>query len=91
MQTAISTDRRAHIENNDLISLVLFFYTLRSVYTTSHTAQTEMCADFKSKQRGTENISQCSQSERSCTENLFREHFPGYVYENIYERALCVS
>ena len=29
---------------------------------------------------GTKNISQCSQSERSCTENLFREHFAGVVY-----------
>ena len=55
-------------------------HTLRSVYTISHTAQTEMCADFKSEQGGTENISQCSQSERSCTKNLFREHFAGVVY-----------
>ena len=46
----------------------------------SHTAQTEMCANFKSERRGTKNILQCSQSERSCTEDLFREHFPGYVY-----------
>ena len=55
-------------------------HTLRSVYTISHTAQTEMCADFKSEWRGTENISQCSQSEHSCIENLFREHFVGVVY-----------
>ena len=55
-------------------------HTLRSVYTISHTAQTEMCAHFKSERRGTENISQCSQYERSCTENLFREHFAGVVY-----------
>ena len=62
---------------------------LRSVYTIGHTAQTEMCVDFKSERRGTENISQCSQSERSCTENLFREHFAGVVYrEHIYEWAL---
>ena len=65
---------------------------LRSVYTISHTAQTEMCADFKSERRGTENISQCSQSERSCTENLFREHFAGVVYREhnmnaLFERA----
>ena len=33
--------------------------------TISHTAQTEMCADLKSERRGTENISQCSKSERS--------------------------
>ena len=39
-----------------------------------------MCADFKSERSGTENISQCSQSERSCTENLFRENFAGVVY-----------
>ena len=52
-QTTISTES-SHW--NDLISLVLFFYTLRSVYTTSHTAQTEMCADLKSERRGTENI-----------------------------------
>ena len=50
------------------------------VYIITHTAQTEMRADFKSERRGTENISQCSQSERSCTENLFREHFAGVVY-----------
>ena len=44
-----------------------------------------MCADFKSERRGTKNISQCSQSERSCIENLFREHFAGVVYrENIW-------
>ena len=55
-------------------------HTLRSVYTISHTTQTEMCADFKSERRGTENISQCSQSERLCTKNLFREHFAGVVY-----------
>ena len=39
-----------------------------------------MCANFKSERRGTENISQCSQSEHLCTENLFREHFAGVVY-----------
>ena len=59
---------------------------MRSVYTISHTAQTEMCADFKSERRGTKNISQCSQSERSCTENIL----PGSCTENIYERALRV-
>ena len=55
---------------------------------TSHIAQcihnksycAQMCADFKSERSGTENISQCSQSERSCTENLFRHHFAGVVY-----------
>ena len=71
--------RTAHVEMTSS-ALCLFFYTLRNVYTISHTAQTEMCADFKSEWRGTKNISQCSQSECSCTKNLFREHFPGYVY-----------
>ena len=55
-------------------------HVVQCIYTISHTAQTEMCADFKSERRGTENISQCSQSECSCTENLFREHFAGVVY-----------
>ena len=39
-----------------------------------------MCAEFKSERRGTENISQCSQSEHLCTENLFWEQFAGVVY-----------
>ena len=69
---------------------------------TSHVAQcihnksycadrvTEMCADFKSERRGTENISRCSQSERSCTKNLFREHFAGVVYrEHIWTGPLA--
>ena len=51
-----------------------------------------MCADFKSERRGTENISQCSQSERSCTKNLFREHFAGVVYrEHIWTGPLISS
>ena len=46
-------------------------------------------ADFKSEWRGTENISQCSQSERSCSEN----HFAGYesCTENIYDLFTNVS
>ena len=48
-----------------------------------------MCAEFKSERRGTDNISQCSQSERSCTENLFRERFAGVVYrEHIWTGPL---
>ena len=64
--------RRVHVKMTSHVA--------QCMYTISHTAQTEMCADFKSERRGTENISQCSQSERSCTEILFREHFAGVVY-----------
>ena len=41
--------------------------------------QTEVCADLKSERRGTENISQCSQS------------FPGYVYREHNMNGLPVS
>ena len=73
--------RRVHVKMTSHVA--------QCMYTISHTAQIEMYADFKSERRGTENISQCSQSERLCTENLFREHFARVVYrEHIYERGL---
>ena len=82
--------QRAHVKNY-LISLVLFFYTLRSICTISHTAQTEMCADLKSEWRGTENISQCSQSERLCMRTNFENIFLGTCTENISEQAHLVN
>ena len=54
-------------------------HSLRSVYTIRHTAQTDVCRFFKSERRGTENISQCSQSERSCTELVLRTFCRGRV------------
>ena len=81
--------QRVHVKMTS--SALLFIYTLRSIYTICHTVQTEMCADLKSARRGTKNISQCSQSEHLCTENLFREHFPGYMYrEHIWTGPVCV-
>ena len=79
--------RRAHVK---MTSPALCYSSTRcAVCTISHTAQSKMCADLKSERRGTENISQCSQSDRSCTENLFGEHFSGYVYrEHIHVHCM---
>ena len=63
-------------------------HTLRSVYIISRTAQTDMCADFKSELRGTENISVLAilnaRVPRTCSENML----PGSCTENIWTGPL---
>ena len=85
---------RIFVQNYDFLAFWLLILTFRG-WQLCHTAQTEMCADLKSERRGTENISQCSQSECLCAKNLFREHFAGVVYREHMngprERAIYIE
>ena len=66
-------------------------HVAQCIHNKSYCADRDVCRFYKIWTKGYREHSQCSQSERSCTENLFREHFVGVVNREHIKQALTVN